>query len=116
MSVVWPAELPQAPLVGYKDVPQSRSIRTNMDAGEPKSRPVTTKQLTNMSWEFYLTLDQKVILKSFYNESCIGGSEKFEFPHPDDDSPIQCEFLSAPTYISMGAGRYRCSFDVLVSG
>lgn len=119
MSIVWPtaSDFPQAPLVAdYSEDPQSRSIRTIMDAGEPQIRPVSTKQITHMSVGFYLTDVQKVILKTFYDTTCKGGSERFDWIHPDDDSPIVCRFLSRPQYKVVRPGLHKTSFDIEVVG
>lgn len=65
---VWPASLPQNPYAygSPKYEPQGEHLRTEMAAGPPKQRPLTTADFENFNIKLCLSKAQLATLKNFY--------------------------------------------------
>lgn len=115
MSVVWPTTLnfPQAPLIGYRFIPRDQNLRTQMNAGEPKVRRLTTRVLYDYSFQLILTEAQLThFIDTFYLVSTSAGSIKFEWVHPRTGNTMEFRFMSPPDPVSISHNLYRVQVEL----
>lgn len=125
MSVPWPAELPQRPLVSdYSEEEPDNTIYQDMDSGPPKVRPRTSAKGEEMEWAFVFSDAQKAIFRTFYRDILGYGSLVFELIHPNTQVLTDFQIVpgNRPKYVPLGSSLlggvmttyWKCNFKVLV--
>ncbi|MBX9877638.1 MAG: hypothetical protein K2Y22_04200 [Candidatus Obscuribacterales bacterium] len=115
MSIVWPTanNFPQAPRIGYRFLPRDPNTRTNMGAGEPKVRRLTTRIIYDYSFQLLLNEDQvNELVENFYLVDTNAGSQKFEWVHPRTGATMEFRFMSAPDPVSVSTNLYSVQVDL----
>ncbi|MFN0133434.1 MAG: hypothetical protein ACKVW3_13020 [Phycisphaerales bacterium] len=98
-SIVWPAGLPQAPIVArYSQVDQDRTVRSAMDVGPAKVRRRATAAIETCEIELKLTRAQVATLKTFFRDTAQAGAVPFEWKHHQTGNPIDYRFTRPPTF------------------
>ncbi len=98
-DIIWPAGLPQAPLVrGHNQKDESRTQRTKMDVGPAKLRPRATAWVELMAIELVLTRAQVALLKTFFRDTSKAGSLAFDWKHPETAAAVEMRFTDEPTF------------------
>ena len=91
-SYVWPASLPQAPLVaGWGESGGPNIIRTPMDKGPAKQRRRSAKPRP-MSVSFMMTAAQLATFETFVNDT-IRGTARFGFANPRTGQVMECRIV-----------------------
>ena len=116
-TAVYPASLPQVPLIGYRETLADNLVRNEFDVGPPKTRPRSTAPRKQMTWAMNLTQAQKETLVSFFEDSLAFGSLEFQHRLPDDagqqaifkfTEPPQFNLISPTTWsVSMSVELLR---------
>lgn len=102
---IWPADLPQKPLAdGYSEEPQSRVLRSQMDAGPPKTRQRYTAGTTAIPVNMTLSNAQVDTFESFFNSDIQGGSLPFDHMHPRTDQPVSLMIVPPYRLTPVGSG------------
>lgn len=112
----WPGTLPQKPSSrGYREVPPSNTMRTQMDQGPAKIRRRTTANVRPLDCTFELTLAEVAILETFYTTTLKSGSLAYDWDHPRTDVAGTWRFKKEPVYSSPGGDLWeaRCSLELL---
>jgi hypothetical protein len=113
MSIVWPALLPQSPLVsGYNEKLPNTIIRTQMDNGVAKTRRRFTATVRPMSISFTMTPSQVALLDTFYNDTTKGGSLRFEWTHPRTGVTKEFRFVNPPEINGARGNNYSVSISL----
>ena len=110
MALIWPVydDFPQVPLYeGFAESPPDLTLRTGMDAGPDKTRPIATDGPRAMSAVFPLTESQVETLDEFYYRDTLCGEESFQWVHPRTDATITCRFLGPPAYAPQGGNLWH---------
>jgi len=82
-DIYWPANLPQKPLLdSFNEQAVAQIAEFQPDIGEALTRRRSTVQITQISMNFYMTIEQLAIFKNFYQKSISGGALAFYMPHP----------------------------------
>lgn len=101
----WPASLPQKPLVdSYSEEPKSRILRSEMDAGPPKTRQRFTAGVTNIPVAMTLSIAQLDTFETWFNADIQGGSLQFDMPHPRKDEVVAMMIVPPYQLTPIGAG------------
>lgn len=83
MTAAWPASLPQYVLEqGYSEQMPDQLIETPMEAGKPKVRRRYTMNNPTFTVTIAMTLGQKAIFETFFDEDLQGGSLPFTWVNP----------------------------------
>lgn len=100
---VWPATLPQAPLVGWTDAEQSQSESTEVSVGPAKVRRRTTMTRIKRKLSMEMTGTQLGTLRTFYRTTCLGGTLEWDWTNGDPvlDSTVTYRFLSPPSVTNL---------------
>lgn len=113
---IWPADLPQAPLVSsYQETLPETAIRTKMDHGPAKLRQRTTAGTTDIVVSYLLSRTQVQTLDDFFLTELSGGSSGFTYPHPRREVPVTARFRKPPQ-LSARSGQYytaRLELEIL---
>lgn len=119
-SIVWPAGLPQRPLLAsLRESFPSIAIRSQPDAGPPKARRRFTAGVRPWHVELSLSRDQVALLDEFHQSTTAGGSLPFEWVHFRTLAPAVMMFANDPTAdprrtIADGSEPWHVSFDLLM--
>lgn len=98
-DAVWPAELPQEPLLaGLSENPPYPTVRTKMSVGPDKVRNRAAADVTTFPMAISLTRDQVAILDDFYRVTTLFGANAFEWKHPRTGNPIDYRFTGPPSF------------------
>ena len=115
MANVWPTadSFPQKPLIrGFNEGIGNTVIETTMDAGPVKKRQRYTAAYDPHSYLFHMTTTNVAALDTFYNTTCSGGAEVFEWAHPRTGSTVNWRFTSPPSWILIRAGLWEVSVEL----
>jgi len=97
MATLWPATLPQSPLIaGLAEDPQDVSVRTQMETGPAKIRRRFTAEIRNIVYPLLLTTAQVETLDVLYYTTLEGGSLPFTHLHPRTGATVDYRFLEKP--------------------
>jgi hypothetical protein len=100
----WHIDLPQELLVdGYGESPADITIESNMDIGPAKVRRRFTAGVRPVSGYILLTSAQLATFKTFYNDTILGGSLRFNWTEPPAHT-TSCEmrFTDTPNWTKVG--------------
>lgn len=93
----WPGTLPVAvDRDGYEETFVDSSIRTEMDAGEPKVRKRFTAAIQPITIKLRLTDTQVTTLETFYKTDTASGSLSFNWTHPRKGTACVMRFQGPP--------------------
>ena len=100
----WPATLPQNLLIdGFSKSPANLMIRSQMDAGPAKVRRRFTAGVKPIQGEIKLTEAQLDTFKTFFNDTLIGGTLRFDWIDPDDGTTeVEMRFVEPPVWTREG--------------
>lgn len=106
---IWPGGLPQKlELAGFSETFPSISIETSMDAGPKKKRRKFTASVRDIAGQQIMTNAQVELLRTFYNDTTAGGSIRFDWVDPrDDSSVVEMRFKSPPKIQSFGGDAFQ---------
>ena len=108
----WPVTLQQLlSETGFSEREGDTLLRSDMDVGPKKVRRRFTKGIGMMTGSVWLTTDQYLDFKAFYNTTLNGGALPFIFPHPITQVPTTFRFSETPNYNSLGGGQFAVSFS-----
>lgn len=111
----WPATLPQYPtLDGFSEQAVDITLRSPMDAGPPKVRPLYTAAPVDFSLTLVITVAQRATLETFYETTVGFGTDTFDWVHPVTLAAATMQFISRPGYSALGGGILRTSFQVRI--
>lgn len=119
-SIVWPAGLPQRPLLAsLRESFPAIAIRSQPDSGPPKARRRFTAGVRPWHVELSLSRDQVALLDEFHQSTTAGGSLPFEWVHFRTLAPAMMMFAGEPSAdprrtIGDGGEPWHVSFDVLM--
>lgn len=119
-SIVWPAGLPQRPLLAsLRESFPTIAIRSQPDSGPPKARRRFTAGVRPWHVELSLSRDQVALLDEFHQSTTAGGSLPFEWVHFRTLAPAMMMFAGEPSAdprspIASGSEPWHVSFDVLM--
>jgi hypothetical protein len=92
-NAVWPAELPQVPLVqGYTRKPQAARVRSAVDAGPAKVRRRFTAKVRNVTYLITVNKEQWAIFWNFYDNTLAQGSLPFDWIDGVSGDPATLRF------------------------
>ncbi len=104
----WPATLPQYPtLEGFQEQAMDITLRTPMDAGPPKIRPLYTAAPVDLTMTMVLTIEQRATLETFYEDTLGFGADAFDWLHPVTGAAVSMTFSARPGYTALGGGMLR---------
>ncbi len=93
----WPVSLPEkVDRDGYDETFVDTSIRTEMDAGEPKVRRRFTAGVQQIMIRLRLTDIQVTTLETFFKTDTASGSLPFNWTHPRTGTAVAMRFRSPP--------------------
>ena len=116
MAIVWPASLPQAPRLGWKEVAGSNVIRTKVASGPAKLRRRFTFAVPKLTWPTTPFTDtQLATFWTFFRTTIKDGSLKFQIPHPRDGATVEARFRTEPEFEQISADFHRAvlEFEVI---
>jgi hypothetical protein len=108
----WPASLPTAPS-SFGEKPQPIGVSTQPDSGPSKARRRFTKPVYKGKMGFMLTNAQGIILRDFYNDTLLGGSQQCQFVHPWTGDTVDMRFIEAPDINSDGPLNVQASVEFI---
>lgn len=110
---IWPAGLPQAPLVNqYQETLADTAIRTKMDQGPAKTRQRTTAGTTDIVVSYLLSRAQTQLLDDFFLTELGGGSLGFTYPHPRREVPVTARFRKPPQLAARNGQYYTVRLEL----
>lgn len=110
---VWPPSLPQAPrLEGFSESGDGVVLRSNMDAGPPKLRPVYSKEVVRVPVSMTMDDTQVATFVTFWRTTLVMGSLSFEWEDFIEGGTVDVYFASRPTYTKLSADLTRVEFLV----
>lgn len=115
MANVWPtaSSFPQEPLMrGNNESAPATTLRTEMAAGPPKVRQRFTAGYYTNSYSFIMTDTNVDDLMTFYNTTCSGGAESFEWSHPRTGSTEDWRFIAPPYWRSLANGLFEVTIEL----
>ena len=96
---VWPATLPQAPLVsGLSMKDDDAVLRTPMDAGPPSRRNRFTAITQSVRASIHLTGAQKTVFDTFYRTTLHNGALSFDWTDPGTGATVSYAFKAPPEF------------------
>ncbi len=105
MAELWPATLPQEPLVdGFSGTIQDTLIRTSMDAGPEKTRRRFTAASEYYTVSWVMTDAQFTTFRSFFKDTIADGSIEFEMNHPITGETVLVRFRGVYKISLAGTG------------
>lgn len=117
-SVVWPVDLPNAPLVSSLVAQyESLAIRTRMDQGPAKVRRRFTRNVRPFRVEFIMTDTQLAIFDVFFHATIKGGAERYSWTDPIDGLNGDFRVIGTPEVTPLTARtdpapKFRVGFTV----
>lgn len=116
-TINWPTSLPQTPDIGYAETVKNSVIRTNMDAGPPKTRQRYTRMQREMSVSFTLTAKQRETFYQFLG-SIKGGALSFTLNDPAGTANLVVRIkdgIKSMVYLAPDIWRVGFELEVLPS-
>lgn len=107
----WPAALPALEIEGYRESPPNVVIRTQMDAGPPKTRRRNTANVRSISGVVTLTPAQLDTFNAFHDTDCAGGALPFDWVHPRTGAARSICFAQLPEWVFV-EGYYRIALSL----
>lgn len=117
-DVVWPASLPQEPLLaGEQQDLGEQVIRTPMDIGPDKVRSRTTAAVDTFAIALWLDADQYIAFLTFYRTSINGGALAFLWKNPLTGNPADLRIVGQPRIVpgssrSSTQRKFKVTFGV----
>jgi len=113
-SQVWPASLPQSPLIqGFEEQPPKTSITTQMDQGPAKKRRRATTNVRPIVAQFIMDKSQVDTFDTFYNDTTAGGSLRFDFKNPRTGVTKEFRFRDTmPTITPLSGDLFRVNVEL----
>lgn len=111
---VWPATLPQAPLLGHTEAAPDLVLRTGMDAGPAKVRRRFTAGVREIAFPMLLDEAQVTALDEFYVTALAGGALRFDHALPRTGAVVQYRFIAPPEYELIAPMRWRATLKLEV--
>lgn len=113
MAEVWPAGLPQIPLLeGLAEGTGEGRLASQADHGPAKLRPLTSAIGDPLAATIAVSTAGKAILKTFVETTLIGGTLAFTFPDPDGGADLLARFATLPVYRKRGPGTWFVGLDL----
>jgi len=110
---IWPAGLPQRPLVdGYSNSFGNGAARTDMDSGPPKIRKRFTATAEPLRLVFRLTRLQVATLRAFFKDDCAYGAVPFSFVEPVLGASVRVAFSKPPAIVPRSAIRFDATLEL----
>lgn len=109
----WPSTLPQRFSLSdmQESMPDGR-IKSDMDAGPPKKRLVTTSNVAPLSGSMLMTTAQWTTLETFFTVT-VSQVMPFNFPQPGNEGNlIEVCFDGPPTRSPVAPGLWRVSLKM----
>lgn len=109
----WPASLPQELLMdGYSQGLPDNLMRVDMDIGPAKTRRRATSAVEPVSGQMLMSAAQVATLGNFYLNTLLGGSLRFSWHRPEDNS-VAAEFrFASPPTTAMRGGYFDVSLSL----
>jgi hypothetical protein len=106
-TVIWPATLPQQPLVrDFRATEPVLTVRATMDNGPAKVRQRFTAGVTGITCHYIMTPSQIQDLRAFYNGPAGGGAVLWAWPGPPPygtEQPVR--FVNPPQWSPIDSGQ-----------
>lgn len=116
MVAVYPAELPQSPLLdGLEFTREPNSINFEVEVGEGKGRRRFTGQRRTFPFQIIVTQAQREIWDTFYDDTLADGTQLFFWTDPyTGETGVTFKFVndSAPTITPLPPGKWKISTTV----
>lgn len=106
-TATWPTagNFPQRMQLGFKEAPVDQTLRTQMDSGPAKTRRRYTGIIRVSEGIITLTDAQLATFESFYYNTLEGGTLRFNWVRPADNSTvIEARFVGAPQLLAKACG------------
>ena len=115
MAQTWQGTLPTAPLIdGNSESFSNNVIRSNMEYGLPKIRKRFTAGYSTHTYKMRMTDTQVATFQTFYDTTCDGGADSFEWTNPRTGSTDEWLFAAPPVAVhDMKQDVYLVSFSLL---
>lgn len=108
----WPATLPQElRLDGMQEQTVDVLLRSPMDAGPPKVRPLYRSAPVDIVGDMVMTTAQVATLETFYDTTLDRGTDSFDWFHPRTRAAATFAFSARPGYAALGAGNWRVAMQ-----
>ncbi|EAQ34486.1 hypothetical protein NB311A_12112 [Nitrobacter sp. Nb-311A] len=118
MVDAWPETLPRYLLLdSFREGLADSVLEYAPDVGPPISRRRTTAATRPMSGQMVMTGAQFETLRTFFDETLLGGSLPFEFPSQtaaDETLLVKFPKGSAPTRFRLSNSLYRVDLTLMV--
>lgn len=116
MVDVWPETLPQCLNVGYAEGIGDNLIETQPDVGPPISRRRASAVSRSLAGQMRMTRAQIATLRTFVDETLIGGALPFLFADPTASGSLLVKFAkgSMPSWRDAGGGVYSVNISLTV--
>lgn len=101
-SLLWPPSLPECAET-WEEADQPVTVRTSMDAGQPKVRRRFTRTMRTVRVSFTTDHVQAMALRDFFELDTQGGVLEHQFRHPFRNAVENFRFIEAPRIASLGA-------------
>jgi hypothetical protein len=106
-ALVWPASLPQQPLLAaYEESYGQYAVHGDLPGGAPVGRRRTTADPGPIRVTFVLTLAQVLTFDGFYEEDTKGGALPFTWTHPDRGA-VRLAFTAGPQIRALDVGVFE---------
>ena len=112
MAIIWPAGLPQLPLIGWSEDLGKTTARFQTDAGPAQVRQRFTAGVRQLTMPLALTETQMDTLDTFYTTTTSGGALAFDWQHPRTGATESFRFLAPPNATEVTHGLYRLSLSL----
>lgn len=111
----WPATLPQRPNAdGYQEQKADITLRSPMDAGPPKMRPLYRSAPTDLLVPLILTTAQRATLETFYESTLGFGTAPFDWVHPSTEAAASLMFTGRPGYTPFAPGYWQVTLQLRI--
>ena len=113
MANVWPASLPQAPLLGtLQTTPEDFRSLFQPDVGPPIIRRNAFVAGESLSFSISATDAQYTTLIDFWEDTLNHGSEEFTWTHPITDVTETFQFTKRPRITSRAGNAHRAQINL----
>ena len=110
---VFPASLPQFPVLGHQEGTPDNLERNQMDTGPPQTRQISTLPKRPVSMNFMMTDAQKITMTAFFRTTLKDGSLEFTHFLPDNPSTlIVFKFRKAPVFNNKSFNLWSIKLDL----
>ena len=111
----WPSTLPQQlRLDGMQEQTVDVLLRSPMDAGPPKVRPLYRSAPVDIVGDMVMTTAQVATLETFFETTLNLGADSFDWTHPRTRAAATFMFAARPGYAAVGAGYWRVSLQLRI--